>query len=62
MRKTLLLFALNTLKQECTRYTFCNEKCPLFDRKENQCSLLICSPSCWDIIEDDDSCDEQLIF
>lgn len=60
MNETLLLFALNIIKQECKLHDGCDNECPLYDRKYHECTLHE-QPDSW-LIDADKPCERQLIF
>lgn len=61
MDKSMLLFALNVIKDECHRHENCNG-CPFnIQSVGDRCGIRKDIPNEWDLL-DDEPCDEQLIF
>lgn len=65
MNKSMLLFALNVIKNECNRHEHSCASCPFCTKDEDgdviYCGVRETMPSDWDLLEDK-PCDEQLIF
>lgn len=59
-RQSMLIFALDLIKQECLKYENCSSGCP-FCVNGNECGIRKDVPSCWYIL-DDDAHVEQLLF
>lgn len=59
MNKSMLLFALNVIKDECIKNEKC-DNCPFYI-PEGGCGIRHSIPSEWSIL-DDEPCEEQLIF
>lgn len=59
MRKSLILFALHIIQDECNRHSFCSESCPFYT--DGTCGIQNDPPSDWDILEEE-PVDKKLLF
>ena len=59
MKKSLLIFALHVIQEECFRYSYCDEHCPFYT--EEGCGIQNSPPSQWDILKED-PVEEKLLY
>ena len=61
MNKSLLLFALHVIQEECFRHSCCDERCPFYTEIEEGCGIQNSPPSHWVILKED-PVDEKLLY
>ena len=59
MNKSLLIFALHVIQEECLRYSCCDERWPFYI--EEGCGIQDNPPGDWDILKED-PVEEKLLY